>query len=301
MAEPLTARAFHHSEGVTDWRACDGGASAWFGASSFRGGADFGQAVAELSECADHPPDLDIRHHGVMVRLDTFGPTPDGLSTLDVTAARAISAVARAHGLIPDPSRIGNMVLNIGSTAPARILPFWGAVLALHEVDGELNDPLRRQPVVCFQHLETDRPGHGRVHVDVWVPHDRAADRVSAALAAGGHLVTDQMAPSWWVLADSDGNEACVATWIGTDGRGLSRLIYPADGARIDERPDRAVGASLLAEGRGFEPLGAHVLDSSARLASKASVKRACEDSGIPLRVATSRHGAVASRTPPMI
>jgi len=27
--------------------------------------------MAELSECADHPPDLDIRHHGVMVRLDT--------------------------------------------------------------------------------------------------------------------------------------------------------------------------------------------------------------------------------------
>jgi 4a-hydroxytetrahydrobiopterin dehydratase len=28
------------------------------------------------------------------------------------------------------------------------------------------------------------------------------------------------MAPSWWVLADPEGNEACVATWIGTDGAG---------------------------------------------------------------------------------
>jgi 4a-hydroxytetrahydrobiopterin dehydratase len=28
------------------------------------------------------------------------------------------------------------------------------------------------------------------------------------------------MAPSWWVLTDPEGNEACVATWIGTDGRG---------------------------------------------------------------------------------
>ena len=58
------------------------------------------------------------------------------------------------------------------------------------------------------------------VHLDVWVPHDQAEARVAAAIAAGGHLVTDQWAPSWWVLADPEGNEACVATWIGTDGHG---------------------------------------------------------------------------------
>jgi 4a-hydroxytetrahydrobiopterin dehydratase len=44
--------------------------------------------------------------------------------------------------------------------------------------------------------------------------------RVAAAVAAGGRVVSDQMAPSGWVLADPEGNEACVATWIGTDGRG---------------------------------------------------------------------------------
>jgi 4a-hydroxytetrahydrobiopterin dehydratase len=32
--------------------------------------------------------------------------------------------------------------------------------------------------------------------------------------------VSDEPAPSWWILADQDGNEACVATWIGTDGQG---------------------------------------------------------------------------------
>lgn len=220
MADRLTARAFHYSEGVTDWRVCDGGASAWFGASSLTAGARFGLAVAALPECADHWPDLDIRSHGVMVGLHTYGPTPGGLSTLDLAAARAISAVAGDLGLVADHSRIGNMVLNIGSTSPATILPFWRAVLALDEVDGELNDPLARQPVVCFQTLETERPGHGRSHVDVWVPHDQASARLAAALAAGGQLVTDRMAPSWWVLADPDGNEACVATWIGTDGQG---------------------------------------------------------------------------------
>jgi 4a-hydroxytetrahydrobiopterin dehydratase len=49
------------------------------------------------------------------------------------------------------------------------------------------------------------------------VPHDQAEARIAAAIAAGGHLVTDQQAPSWWVLADAEGNEACVATWMGCD------------------------------------------------------------------------------------
>jgi 4a-hydroxytetrahydrobiopterin dehydratase len=31
-------------------------------------------------------------------------------------------------------------------------------------------------------------------------------------LAAGGLLVTDAHAPSWWVLADAEGNELCVCT-----------------------------------------------------------------------------------------
>ncbi|HET9944473.1 MAG TPA: VOC family protein [Actinomycetes bacterium] len=221
MPDPVTARDFHHSEGVSDWRVCDGGASAWFDAPDLATGLRFALAVASLPACLDHPPDLDARTTGVMVRLATFRPGPDGLSTLDVAAARAVSEVAREHGLVADPSRIWGMVLNIGSTSPAAILPFWSAVLGMDEVDGELNDPLARQPVVCFQHLQQPRPGHGRIHVDVWVPHDQAEARVAAALAAGGRLVSDEPAPSWWILADPDGNEACVATWIGTDGQGF--------------------------------------------------------------------------------
>jgi 4a-hydroxytetrahydrobiopterin dehydratase len=219
MADHVSARSFW-SEGLSQWRVCDGGASAWFGAPDLPTGLRFALSVAALSECVDHAPDIDARGTGVMVRLNTFGPRPGGLSTLDVAAARAISVVADEHGLVADPSRIGNMVLNIGSTSPAAIVPFWRAVLGLDEVDGELNDPLARQPVVCFQHLEQPRPGHGRIHIDVWVPHDQAEARVAAALAAGGRLVSDEPAPSWWILADPDGNEACVATWIGTDGQG---------------------------------------------------------------------------------
>jgi len=37
--------------------------------------------------------------------------------------------------------------------------------------------------------------------------------RLDAAIAAGGTLVNDQQAPSFWVLADSDGNRVCLCTW----------------------------------------------------------------------------------------
>ncbi|MEV5172382.1 VOC family protein [Streptomyces flaveolus] len=61
------------------------------------------------------------------------------------------------------------------------------------------------------------RPQRNRMHVDVWVPYDRAEARIAAALAAGGRLVSDAHAPSHWVLTDPEGNEACVGTagWIG--------------------------------------------------------------------------------------
>jgi 4a-hydroxytetrahydrobiopterin dehydratase len=57
------------------------------------------------------------------------------------------------------------------------------------------------------------RPGGGgAIHVAVWVPYERAEARIAAALAAGGHIVRDTFAPSWWTLADAAGNEADIAT-----------------------------------------------------------------------------------------
>nr|WP_241670763.1 VOC family protein [Streptomyces lavendulae] len=58
------------------------------------------------------------------------------------------------------------------------------------------------------------------MHIDVWVPYDRAEARTAAALAAGGRLVDD--APSNWVPAGSQGNEACVGV-AGPPGPPLAR------------------------------------------------------------------------------
>jgi len=49
------------------------------------------------------------------------------------------------------------------------------------------------------------------------VPYEQAEPRIAAALAAGGRMVCDEFAPSWWTLADASGNEADIATTMGRD------------------------------------------------------------------------------------
>jgi hypothetical protein len=46
---------------------------------------------------------------------------------------------------------------------------------------------------------------------------DEAEARITAALAAGGRMVRDDFAPSWWTLADAAGNEVDIATTRGRD------------------------------------------------------------------------------------
>ncbi len=54
---------------------------------------------------------------------------------------------------------------------------------------------------------------------DITVAHQEAEARVRAALDAGGRLVDDSFARSFWVLADAEGNEVCVCTWTDRDER----------------------------------------------------------------------------------
>jgi 4a-hydroxytetrahydrobiopterin dehydratase len=84
--------------------------------------------------------------------------------------------------------------------------------------DEDLVDPRGRGPAFWFERMEEPRgDGGGAIHVAVWVPYERAEERIAAALAAGGHMVRDEFAPSWWTLADAAGNEADIATAKGRD------------------------------------------------------------------------------------
>ena len=79
--------------------------------------------------------------------------------------------------------------------------------------DDDLVDPAGIGPSIWFQQMDAPRPQRNRIHFDVIVGHDQAEARVAAAIAAGGHLVSDERAPAFWVLADGEGNEVCVCTW----------------------------------------------------------------------------------------
>jgi 4a-hydroxytetrahydrobiopterin dehydratase len=83
--------------------------------------------------------------------------------------------------------------------------------------DSDIADPDDLYPPVYVQQMDQMRTGRNRIHIDVGVPHDQAEARVAAALAAGGTLVNDRFAPTWWTLADPEGNEVDLATWIGRD------------------------------------------------------------------------------------
>jgi 4a-hydroxytetrahydrobiopterin dehydratase len=76
-----------------------------------------------------------------------------------------------------------------------------------------LIDPTSQGPTIWFQQMDRPRPQRNRIHLDLTVPHDEAEARVQAALDAGGVLVSDAAARSFWILADVEGNEVCICTW----------------------------------------------------------------------------------------
>ena len=180
------------------------------------------QAIAELPDVGPGQPDIDLRHEGVTVRLLTKENAWYGMSTRDVDLARKISAIAREQGLSADPSAVQSLVIIPGAPDSAAVMPFWEAVLGFQRrpdtPDEDLVDPRDRLPGFWFEQMKEPRAdGGGAIHVGIWVPHDQAEARVKAALAAGGHMVRDDFAPSWWTLADSAGNEADISTVLERD------------------------------------------------------------------------------------
>jgi 4a-hydroxytetrahydrobiopterin dehydratase len=216
MTAQITPRQFHQADGVEDWRVVAFGACAHFRTGSFATGVALVNAIGQLAGAANHHPDIDLRYAGVTVRL--FTHDVGGLSQRDVELARQISAAARELEFPADPAAVQDVDFTIDALVGPDVMPFWRAVLGYQQVgDEDLLDPYWRWPSIWFQQMDAPRPQRNRIHVDVWVPHDQAEARVAAAIAAGGRLVTDRHAPKCWTLADAEGNEVDVATWMGRD------------------------------------------------------------------------------------
>ena len=192
--------------------------------------ADVAARVATVAGAEGHLR-LDVRSDRVLLSLQTAAAA--WVTERDVELARNISTVVDESRLETvsgvDLDRGGEravQVIEIGIDAldAAAIRPFWRAVLGYVDEPGRsgpwdgLIDPLGQGPAVWFQRMDAPRPQRNRIHLDVSVPHDEAESRIGAALAAGGTVINDALAPAYWVLADAEGNEACVTTWQGRDG-----------------------------------------------------------------------------------
>jgi 4a-hydroxytetrahydrobiopterin dehydratase len=208
----LTADEFDALDGLGDWRYQLQAIHATFRAGSFPAGAQLVSAIADAAERAGHHPDVDLRYPGrVHVVLTTHAT--GGVTTHDTELAATISSLAAEAGAAAEPQAAQMVEFAIDTLDAGRIRPFWKAVLGYEEQDGSLVDPRRAGPPLWFQQMDEPRAERSRFHVDVTVAHDAAQQRIEAALAAGGRMVTDRFARSWWVLADADGNEVCVCTW----------------------------------------------------------------------------------------
>jgi 4a-hydroxytetrahydrobiopterin dehydratase len=222
MTERITAADFT-ALGLDDWRVIGRGAEANFGCGSFTEAGRFAADLGRLCDERDHHASIDLRYPDLVHVMSTTH-FKHGLTDRDVALARAISALAAERGYRSTPR--DSMVLEIAIDAMDidAVLPFWQTVLGYvpeHTAEGEqvtaIIDPEGIAPNVWFQQMDEPRTERNRIHLDIDVPADVAEERMAAAIAAGGRLVSDDEAKAFWVLADAEGNEACICTWQDRD------------------------------------------------------------------------------------
>ena len=135
----------------------------------------------------------------------------------DVTLARLLRDVARRHDVISVPGEVSQVELAVDTADDGRLGPFWAAVLT-GDPDGvvarHVFDPTGQLPSMWFQGTSTTKVPRQRFHLDLWLAPEVAADRIAAAVAAGGTVVDDSEAPSFTILADPEGNKVCVCTHL---------------------------------------------------------------------------------------
>jgi 4a-hydroxytetrahydrobiopterin dehydratase len=163
---------------------------------------------------------VDIRSDRAVLRLQSTDVV--GVTGRDVRLAYDVSGALAARGWQARPGAVQALEIAIDALDIPLVRPFWKAITGYADEPGsELNaalvDPTGRGPEIWFQQMDAPRPQRNRIHIDVDVPHEAAGARIDAAIAAGGRLLSDDAAPAFWVLADPEGNEACICTWQGRD------------------------------------------------------------------------------------
>lgn len=218
-----------------DFRHVSGQVMARYRTPDFAAAQRLAVTIGDLAEADNHHPDLLVGWGYVEVRLSSHDV--GAITRRDLRLATRIAAAAKEAGAEPEPAALQVVDWGLDTWAMADVAPFWRAILGYgrraddgsgegsaegpgeSSGDDELTDPdARGGPTVWFQPTSQHGTPRQRFHPDIWVPVDEARRRVDAALEAGGVLVSDAEAPSFWVLADRQGNRACICTVQGRSG-----------------------------------------------------------------------------------
>ena len=216
---------------LTDWRKLGQGLHARFLVDNFAAGARFVSAIAEAGDAAGHHPQVTLGAGYVDLKLisddavfrDDEGTehTVEWVTERDVDLARRVSEIAAEQSVRADPASITTIELALDTADAARIAPMWSALLTggteargRGTIGDDVRDATGRVPILWFQDTDEHETPRQRFHLDVWVAPEVADERIAAAVAAGGTIVDDSQAPSYTVIADQDGNKACVCTFL---------------------------------------------------------------------------------------
>lgn len=217
---------------LPDWRKLGQGLHARYLVSDFGAAARFVTAVGEAGDALGHHPRVTMGDGYVDLTLlgaDAVYRDDEGtehvvewVTQKDVDLARRVTEIASEHALDADPAAITTIEIALDTAHASTIAPVWAALLtgsAEARGRGTIGDDVRdatgRVPNLWFQDTDEHETPRQRFHLDVWVAPEVAEQRIAAAVAAGGIVVDDRQAPSYTVVADQDGNKACVCTTLG--------------------------------------------------------------------------------------
>lgn len=223
--------------GLADWRKLGQGLHARFAIDGFPAGARFVSAVAEAGQASGHQLEVRVGDSYVDLKLishDAIYRDDEGIehqvswvTQQDVDLARRVSQVAADLGIAARPEQIVSIELALDTADSSALAPVWAALLTggdealgFGTTGDDVRDVTGRLPILWFQDTDAHETPRQRFHIDVWVPHDVADQRIAAAVAAGGTIVDDTQAPSYVVIADPEGNKACVCTFLGSGQEG---------------------------------------------------------------------------------
>ena len=208
---------FLATEVVDDWVVLHGGATAVFCVPSLSEAARLAKAISQAPGVAGAGVLLTLADTRLSVRLsrDIWN-----LEQSHIQLARAVSAIARELGAVPDRAAVQEVQVAIAAKREAVDVGFWRAVLGyIPMADDNAVDALGHGSTVWMQELDQAKPLRHAMHIDVSVAREQVQARIDAAVAAGGRIVDESHAPAHWTLADRAGNQVCICAWPDGEGR----------------------------------------------------------------------------------